>query len=64
LIGVSIGQLRPADTVQLTFEFDRTEATGLDAVVDGIRDRFGTAAIGRAATTGRDVVASVPLLPD
>jgi len=36
----------------------------LDAVVDRVRDRFGSRAITRGALVGQDAGAWVPLLPD
>ena len=39
-------------------------AEALDAVVDSVRDRYGTGAITRAVLLGRDEGISVPLLPD
>ena len=36
----------------------------LDAAVDAIRDRYGSAAITRAVLLGRDPGFSMPLLPD
>ena len=41
-----------------------TVARALDATLDSVRDRFGTAAITRAVLLGRDQGLAVPLLPD
>ena len=41
-----------------------TVALALDATLDSVRDRYGTAAITRAVLLGRDQGLAVPLLPD
>jgi DNA polymerase-4 len=64
LIGISLGNLGDDGAVQLALPFDRDRATELDAVLDGVRDRFGSGAITRAVLVGRDLGVSVPLLPD
>jgi DNA polymerase-4 len=64
LVGVAVGNLSNTGAEQLVLPFGRQTATALDAAVDGVRDRFGTAALSRAALLGRDVGLSVPLLPD
>jgi DNA polymerase-4 len=62
LVGVALGNLEDARAIQLVLPFDRRRA--LDATVDSVRDRFGSAAITRAVLLGRDQGLSVPLLPD
>jgi DNA polymerase-4 len=62
LVGVALTNLSDAGAVQLALPFDR--ARELDAVLDSIRDRFGSGAINRAVLIGRDPGLSVPLLPD
>jgi DNA polymerase-4 len=62
LVGVALGNLEDAGTVQLVLPFDRRRA--LDATLDSVRDRFGSTAITRAVLLGRDQGVSVPLLPD
>ena len=62
LIGVSLTGLCDQSSIQLALPFDR--ASGLDAAVDQLRERFGTAAISRGALVGRDPGDWVPLLPD
>jgi DNA polymerase-4 len=64
LIGVSLGNLADDDAIQLALPFERGRAGALDAVLDDVRDRFGTGAITRAVLLGRDEGPSVPLLPD
>jgi DNA polymerase-4 len=62
LVGVALGNLQDAASVQLVLPFERRRA--LDETIDSVRDRFGTAAITRAVLLGRDQGFSVPLLPD
>jgi DNA polymerase IV len=62
LVGVSLSNLEDAAAVQLVLPFDRRRA--LDATLDSVRDRFGSAAITRAVLLGRDQGLAVPLLPD
>ncbi|MGZ4272029.1 MAG: DNA polymerase IV [Solirubrobacteraceae bacterium] len=62
LVGVALGNLEDAGAVQLVLPFNRRLA--LDATLDSVRDRYGTAAITRAVLLGRDQGLSVPLLPD
>ena len=62
LIGVSLTGLENDDAVQLALPLDRQRA--LDATLDTVRERFGTAAITRAALVDRDPGIAMPLLPD
>jgi DNA polymerase IV len=62
LIGIALTNLTDAGAVQLVLPFDR--ARDLDAVVDRVRDRFGSKAITRGVLVGRDPGIWVPLLPD
>jgi DNA polymerase IV len=62
LIGIALTNLSDAGAVQLVLPFDRTR--DLDAVVDRVRDRFGSKAITRGVLVGRDPGIWVPLLPD
>jgi DNA polymerase IV len=64
LLGVALGNLEDDGAVQLALPFDRQRAGALDAVLDTVRDRFGSGAITRAVLLGRDQGPSVPLLPD
>jgi DNA polymerase-4 len=64
LVGVSLGNLDDDGAIQLVLPFDRPRASALDAALDHVRDRFGSAAITRAVLLGRDHGPSVPLLPD
>jgi DNA polymerase IV len=62
LIGITLTNLSNTGAVQLVLPFDR--ARDLDAVVDSVRDRFGSKAITRGVLVGRDPGIWVPLLPD
>jgi DNA polymerase-4 len=64
LIGVAVTNLQDAHAVQLALPLDGPDLPAIDAVVDGIRERFGTAAITRGVLVGRDPGLSVPVLPD
>ena len=64
LLGVSLGNLDDDGASQLALPFDRLRPNDLDAALNDIRDRFGSAAITRAVLVGRDQGFSVPLLPD
>lgn len=67
LLGLSITNLCNADAVQLALPFGELEfadGTALDSALDGVRDKFGASAIGRATNVGRDMGFSVPMLPD
>jgi len=63
LVGISLTNLENADRVQLTLTDDwRPDA--LDAALDEVRDRFGSASVTRAVLVGRDPGLSMPLLAD
>jgi DNA polymerase-4 len=64
LVGVTLGNLHDDGAVQLALPCDRAAGDALDTAMDGVRDRFGPAAITRAALLGRDQGIAVPLLPD
>ena len=64
LIGVAISNFDDGGVVQLPLPFDRQRGAALDAALDEVRDRFGSAAVTRAVVLGRDPGLSVPLLPD
>ena len=64
LVGVAVGNLDDDGAVQLTLPFDRQCGGALDAALDDVRDRFGSAAVTRAVLLGRDQGLSVPMLPD
>ncbi len=50
--------------MQLALPFDAHSGDALDAALDDVRERFGTAAVTRAVLLGRDQGFSVPMLPD
>jgi DNA polymerase IV len=64
LVGVALANLDDDGAIQLTLPLDRHSGTALDAALDDVRDRFGSAAVTRAVLLGRDQGLSVPLLPD
>jgi DNA polymerase-4 len=64
LIGLSLSQLGSADTFQPELPIDWQDGARLDTVLDAVRDRFGAAAVSRAAHLGRDPGLSAPLLPE
>jgi DNA polymerase-4 len=64
LVGVSLTNLCDDSAIQLALPFDRHNLDSLDAALDNLRDRFGTAAITRAVLLGRNQGLEVPLLPD
>jgi DNA polymerase IV len=64
LVGVALANLHDDGAIQLALPFDRRRAAALDATLDDLRDRFGSAAVTRAVLLGRDQGLSVPLLPD
>ncbi|MBD0292545.1 MAG: DNA polymerase IV [Jiangellaceae bacterium] len=64
LIGVTLANLSNDDAIQLALPLGRQRPEALDASLDALRDRFGNAAVTRAALLGRELGPSVPLLPD
>jgi DNA polymerase IV len=64
LIGISLSNLVECELSQLALPGDRRRAGALDATLDTVRDRFGSAAITRAVLLGRDQGFTVPLLPE
>jgi DNA polymerase-4 len=64
LVGVAVGNLDDGGAVQLTLPLDRHGGVALDAVLDDVRTKFGSAAVTRAVLLGRDQGFSVPMLPD
>ncbi|WP_433269922.1 DNA polymerase IV [Micromonospora vinacea] len=63
LIGVSVGNLDD-NPVQPELPFQPDVGSDLDAAVDAVRDRFGSAALTRAVLLGREPGVEMPLLPD
>ena len=63
-MGIAVGNLADDDEVQLALPLTRSSAGSLDEALDAVRERFGSAAVARAAQLGRDQGISVPILPD
>ncbi len=63
LVGVAVSNLDGDGQVQPSL-FDDTEDDRLDVAMDAVRDRFGSSLLTRAATVGRELNPSVPILPD
>jgi DNA polymerase-4 len=64
LVGVAVTNLESAGAAQMPLPFAPDRSQVLDSAIDGIRERFGTAAITRAVLIDRDEGHSVPLLPE
>ena len=64
LVGISLTNLEDEDRVQLALPFERPHEAALDAALDLVRDRFGSAAVTRAVLLGGDPGITMPLLPD
>ena len=64
LVGVAVGNLGDGRAVQLALPFDPHSSDALDAAVDEVRERFGTAAITRAVLLERGAGIAMPVLPD
>jgi DNA polymerase-4 len=64
LIGIAVGNLDDDDAVQMGLPFDGPDNDALDTALDGLRERFGSGAVTRAALLGRPTGPSVPILPD
>jgi DNA polymerase-4 len=63
LVGVAVSNLDSDGNVQPSL-FDELADDRLDVAMDAVRDRFGSKLLTRAATLGRDLNPSVPILPD
>ena len=64
LVGLTLTNLTDDCPLQLALPFERGPLNPLDAVIDDIRERFGSGAITRAVLVGRGRDLEVPLLPD
>jgi DNA polymerase-4 len=65
LIGVAVSNLDGDGNVQLELPFEAAPDTDrLDSALDAVRDRYGGKAVTRAASLGRDLNPSVPILSD
>ncbi len=63
LVGVAVSNLDSDGNIQPSL-FDEMADDRLDVAMDAVRDRFGSTALTRAATLGRTLHPSVPILPD
>ncbi|HEV7713225.1 MAG TPA: DNA polymerase IV [Asanoa sp.] len=63
LIGVSVGNL-DEHHLQLPLPFVEQDGVALDAALDAVRDRFGSAAITRGVLVGHNPGLEMPMLPD
>jgi len=64
LVGIAVSDLDNDDAVQLALPFGGRSGEDLDAALDAVRGRFGSAAVTRAVLLGRDQGFTVPMLPD
>jgi DNA polymerase-4 len=64
LVGIALSNLQDGGAIQLALPLDGRRTGDLDAALDDVRDRYGSAAITRAVLLGRDERPSAPLLPD
>lgn len=64
LVGVAVGNLDSDGAVQLELPFEDPHDDSLDTALDAVRDRFGSSSVTRAASLGRHLNPSVPILPD
>jgi DNA polymerase-4 len=64
LVGVAVANLDDDGALQLVLPLDRFSGSALDAALDEVRRRFGSAAVTRAVLLGRDQGFTVPMLPD
>ncbi|WP_027347170.1 DNA polymerase IV [Hamadaea tsunoensis] len=64
LVGISVSNLGRHGDVQLELPFEQPDRAMLDAAVDAVRDRFGSASVTRGVLVGKDPGIAVPTLPD
>ena len=64
LVGIAVGNLDDHESLQLELPFEETATAALDAAMDGIREKFGSASLTRAVLMGRNQGFSMPVLPD
>ena len=64
LVGLALTNLEDSRAIQLALPLDRRQDAALDAALDVVRDRFGSAAVTRAVLLGRHPGVVMPLLPD
>jgi DNA polymerase-4 len=64
MIGVAVSNLCDDAGVQLVLPFEGGRQVALDAALDVVRARFGSAAVTRGALVGRGQGLEMPTLPD
>ncbi|HEV7524300.1 MAG TPA: DNA polymerase IV [Acidimicrobiia bacterium] len=64
LVGIAVANLDDDAVVQLALPFGRSSSGALDTALDGVRDKFGTAAVTRAVLLGKRAGEPMPMLPD
>jgi len=64
LVGLALTNLEDSRAIQLALPLDRREDAAIDAALDEVRDRFGSASVTRAVLLGRSPGVVMPLLPD
>ncbi len=64
LLGLTIGNLASADTVQQSLPFETRSSPELDEAIDRVRGKFGGSSIGRATLVNHKGGLTVPMLPD
>lgn len=64
LVGVALTNLEPDDHWQPTLDLDGPDASGLDAAVDAVAERFGSGAVVRGALLRHGTGLEMPSLPD
>ena len=64
LLGISVSNLEDARAVQLALPFGGIDRRSLDVVVDEVRTKFGTSAIGRTSLVRNGLAREAPRLPD
>jgi DNA polymerase-4 len=64
LVGVAVSNLADGRAVQLVLPLDAHSSDALDAALDEVRLRFGSAAVTRAVLLERGAGLAMPLLPD
>jgi DNA polymerase-4 len=64
LVGFAVANIDRAGAQQLELPFDTADPLALDAALDQVRSRYGTAALTRGVLLGRDAGLEVPHLPD
>jgi DNA polymerase-4 len=64
LVGVSVANFDDAGAIQLELPLEGYSGFALDEALDGVRTRFGSSAVKRAAMLGRDPGIAMPVLDE